>query len=300
MQYQTNLTLWSPSAQKQPRPPLHPIEGEAWPPALSSLSRWRNSACDCLDILHWNENSVAARLGGWEHPTILHLHLARLLLLAPVQHIGNLDVDSLTSFTPHTCSQTPQTTSRSHTLRWAILDQYKARLCLVHAGALLWHARRYSSNSLLEPFSVYTATIVIWAYSMAMQIMRGQGQERVIIPESQPYPGAPAQQDEPSLGHTGIDDRSSGSDTEVLVIQLDRPCDDEMVQNFVRSGNTMTARMHRVGDIRGASAPQRILKQGIRLLMGTVSGPDRAVPSWGVERSFVNSLNSLVECPVVP
>ncbi|KAL4814909.1 fungal-specific transcription factor domain-containing protein [Aspergillus spinulosporus] len=298
VQYQTNLTLWSPSAQKQPRPPFHPIE-EGWPPALSSLSRWRNSACDCLDILHWNANSISARLGGWEHPTILHLHLARLLLLAPIQHIEALGSESMASHTPQAPSPTAHTIARYHTLRWAIRDQYKARLCLVHAGALFWHIRRYSSNSFLEPFSVYTATLVIWAYSMAMHTMKGQGHEEANLPESLPHPGDPAQQEGQHLGETGLNDKSSDSDTEVMVIQIDRPCDDEIVQNFVRFGHTMSARMHRVGNIREPSAPRRIIKQGIRLLTGGSSDPDRAVPNWGVEKSFIDSLNSFTGITVV-
>jgi hypothetical protein len=57
--------------------------------------------------------------------------------------------------------------ARSHLFQWAIRDQFKARLAIVHAGAMFWHVRRYSTNSFAEPFAIYMSTLVIWAYSVS-------------------------------------------------------------------------------------------------------------------------------------
>ncbi|RAL58440.1 hypothetical protein DID88_005145 [Monilinia fructigena] len=48
------------------------------------------SACDCLDILHWHANSVIGAASGMEHPTVLHLHLARVVLLTPFAKIDEI------------------------------------------------------------------------------------------------------------------------------------------------------------------------------------------------------------------
>ncbi|KAF9888016.1 hypothetical protein FE257_009406 [Aspergillus nanangensis] len=169
-----------------------------------------------------------AQVAGWEHPTILHLHLARLLLLAPIQHFRCLDVSTFTAphpaLNPSTGSRmTGAATARYHTLHWALRDQYKARLCLVHAGALLWHVRRYSSNSFLEPFGVYAATLTVWAYSMAMQIVPD-------MPQPDPPTQHPHEETRGNDSSDGDGDGDGDSETEPTVIQLDRPCDDEIVQ----------------------------------------------------------------------
>lgn len=166
----------------------------------------------------------------------------------------------------------------------------------MHAGALLWHVRRYSSNSFLEPFGVYAATLTMWAYSIVMQMMRdhGHGDEAEAVPRPCP---SDIDIDPPHEEHPGpvpVDGQSSDVETEPVVIQLDRPCDDEIVQAFVRAGHGMSARINRVGDIRDSGAPRRILAQGIRLLNGG-TGPNGASPSWGVEQSYIRALYGLME-----
>ena len=52
-----------------------------------AISSWRNAALDCIDVLHWDANGTIAKLKGAEHPTVLHLHLSRVILLAPHQEI---------------------------------------------------------------------------------------------------------------------------------------------------------------------------------------------------------------------
>ncbi|RGP76923.1 transcription factor [Fusarium longipes] len=46
-------------------------------------SNWRNAALDCVDTLHWAANATIASLLGAEHPTVLHLHFSRVVLLVP-------------------------------------------------------------------------------------------------------------------------------------------------------------------------------------------------------------------------
>ncbi|KUL89489.1 hypothetical protein ZTR_04382 [Talaromyces verruculosus] len=235
IQSQTKLTTWSPTAKQQ----HHSHRGtqvESWPPALPSVSKWRNSACDCLDILHWEANATVAHTRGWENPTIFHLHLARLLILVPIHHIQRLATPSKSDYAGYK-------TSKHHVVRWANFDQFKARLSLVHAGALFCTK----------------------------------------MPQN---------------------DEDEG-DSQSTVIQLDRPCDDEIIQMYIRFGPRLSARMTGVGRICEASSPRRILKQGLRLLDGleeressslpeNLEGPKTVNPNWGISRSFSEILRLLV------
>ena len=47
---------------------------------------------------------------------------------------------------------------------------HKARLSVVHAGALLWHMGRCLTGGFLEPFALHMATLVLWAYSASPQL----------------------------------------------------------------------------------------------------------------------------------
>jgi hypothetical protein len=99
---QTELSTWVPTAKSQARTlQFDGDRGETWPPSSPLLSKWRNSACDSLDILHWSANSKVARAGGWEHPTILQLHLSRLIILAPTEHMQDLASLSLECAAPN-------------------------------------------------------------------------------------------------------------------------------------------------------------------------------------------------------
>ncbi|KAJ4288479.1 hypothetical protein N0V90_011715 [Kalmusia sp. IMI 367209] len=83
---QTRLNSWTPTALPQRRSEIPSVQQD-WLPTTRLATKWRNSACDCLDILHWPANSKAARCSGFEHPTILQLHLARLIILTPTSSI---------------------------------------------------------------------------------------------------------------------------------------------------------------------------------------------------------------------
>ncbi|CAG9942519.1 unnamed protein product, partial [Clonostachys rosea f. rosea IK726] len=253
-QHQNKLTFWIPNAAVQQSTPVTPVE-ETWPPALPVISRWRNSACDSLDILHWNVNGMISKSGGWEPPIVLHLHLSRLFLLTPTQHLQTLATEALLNSAVDSAKAAK---ARRHILQWALRDQYKARLSVIHAGALLWHVRRYSSGSFLEPFAILIATLVVWAYSTSVNLARQQPQ--AFNPESSNENGnASSQRSHPA---------DLEEDPEPTFLHLDRPCDDEMVQLYVRLGHKMSGHLSKVGDISLPEAPRKILEQGVYMLIG--------------------------------
>lgn len=57
-----------------------PTKDNFWLPLYPLYANWRNSACDCLDVIHWQASSTVAKASGIEHGVILHLHLARIVL----------------------------------------------------------------------------------------------------------------------------------------------------------------------------------------------------------------------------
>lgn len=310
-QSQSQLTAWSPSARPESRQDLQQKD-ETWPPSSELLSQWRNSACDCLDIIHWSANSKAVAAWGWEHSTILHLHLSRIFILTPLAHIQTL----ATSWRFHDAgieSDPGRTTkTRELVLRWVIQDQYKARLSVVHAGCLLWHVRRYSTQAFLEPYAIHVATLVLWAYSIALQLYNYH--EAALEPVSSvPADISPGSQ---TMNHTSPTHEPATAnqidpDALTTVVHLDRPLDDELVQLYVRWGGKMTSHLSRVGDVSGKAAPRKILEEGHRLLSDGIhlnrdvqygneqsnGGPNSDEPgmSWGIQLSFAESLSSLLE-----
>ncbi|KAF4453114.1 hypothetical protein FALBO_16052 [Fusarium albosuccineum] len=300
-QHQTALSRWVPTAGSQPRSRSNPL-AETWPPALPILTRWRNSACDCLDILHWTANSTAAKAGGWEHPTILHLHLSRLLLLTPWQHVQKVAAMSSPVAQNKRSNNKIYLEACNHLRQWAILDQYKARLSMVHAGALLWHVRRYSSNGFMEPYAVYLATLAVWSYSVFVRPQTTAPEQPTTTPRSAEANSWPHLS--PPSTNTGMAESNVDEEPEPSFVHLDRPCDDEMVQVYVRLGHKMKGYMLRVGDICSPDAPPKILKEGVRMLSqargqdGRFTKPDNTRDfkcTWGIERSFVQSLTCLLQ-----
>jgi hypothetical protein len=71
------------------------------------------------------------------------------------------------------------------------------------------------------------------------------------------------------------------------IILLDRPTDDELVQQFIRSGHTMKPHMSGVGGVFAADAPRRILLQGMKLLNSLVC--------WGASAPWLKVLNDPAE-----
>ncbi|PWY95869.1 C2H2 transcription factor, partial [Aspergillus sclerotioniger CBS 115572] len=251
------LSFWNPTSKKQSRHTAIP-SGSVWLPGIPSYSKWRNSACDCLDILHWAASSTVTRAAGLEHPTILHLHSARIVLLAPFREIRSL-ATSL-AMEEARWSGRQQTLEWHYILRWVKHDQYKARLAVVHAGAMLWHTREYSSHAFHESVAVFLATLILWAY----------GSCYALIPDM-------------NTGHeTGRDVAEKP-----LLIHLDRPCDDELAQLFVREGHGMKAILSGVGDVCAPHGPERTLRAGCMTL--------NRFSSWGISKRLIAILTKLAE-----
>lgn len=255
--FEQPLTLWSPTAERQQVNILHSLL-PVWLPGIPAYSKWRNSACDCLDILHWHANSVIGAASGMEHTTVLHLHLARVVLLTPFRRIVNLALFMAGDHLPS--SEADIVAHRKHIQRWATEDQYKARLAMIHAGALFWHVRRYSADGFYEPLSVFLATLALWAYGSFAQHTSEIAHDR----ESTP---------------------SEDGDAYPTSMQLDRPADDELVQLFVRRGAAMRANITRVGNICSENGPRRVLLEGRKLLLG--------LKIWGCSRKALNILTAL-------
>ncbi|KAF7588208.1 hypothetical protein BBP40_005991 [Aspergillus hancockii] len=252
------LSFWNPTAKKQSRDAAIP-SGSVWLPGIPSYSRWRNSACDCLDILHWAANSAIAKAAGLEHPTVLYLHEARIILLVPFREIKSL-VTSLATEKIR-WSERKQTIEWHYILRWIKHDQYKARLAIIHAGASLWHVRRYSSDAFHEPVAAFLAILTLWAYGLC---------HSQVFPEAKPHDG---------LNHN--------PPSEPTFLHLDRPCDDELVQIFVRGGQGMKGNVTGVGDICAPEGPARILRAGCEALT--------SLTSWGISKRYVAILTRLGE-----
>lgn len=326
-QSQTRLASWTPTAEIQLRTPQQKGQGlgESWPPSTPLLSKWRNSACDCLDILHWHENGKAAGAAGCEQPAIMYLHLSRLILLTPVVLIQTLA--SMPNVPADAACNSKYLDARTQVLRWAIHDAFKARLSVIHAGALFWHIRRYSSGGFLEPFAIYAGTLVIWAYSVSLQFAKQQG-ELVRLRSAAAYQsGGPHQgQENASNSHasSSLEAQSTTPQIETeheeppdpAFIHLDRPCDDEMVQMYLRRGDKMSAYMSRVGNIADGTAPRKIVLEGVRLLVDDPSSssggrtqenqnnhPENeqgplflpAAGRWGIGSSFLQVLQNLAQ-----
>ncbi|KAH8799842.1 hypothetical protein F5884DRAFT_811368 [Xylogone sp. PMI_703] len=261
--YSQPLSLWDPTAEKQD---VRRIVGLSpiWLPSIPIYSKWRNSACDSLDVLHWHANSVIGAASGMEHPTVLHLHLARVILLTPYKRILSLALH----LTGEVVSENVGST-RDYIRRWATEDQYKARLAMIHAGVLFWHVRRYSVDGFYEPSSVFLATLAMWAYgTFAPHTIQNPETREDRAEEVNPASG-------------------SDSETERLPtsIQLDRPADDELVQLFVKRGIYMKANIMGVGDLCSTKGPERVLNEGVKLLRG--------LRSWGFSMKGISILKAL-------
>ncbi|KAF5553323.1 transcription factor ZMS1 [Fusarium mexicanum] len=285
-QYGTALSRWAPVAHVEPRKESVSVT-ETWPPTLEMITRWRNSACDAFDILHWKANGKAANAGGTEHPTILHLHLSRLYILTPTKHFQKVAASAVLRQNGSELQNNMEYSEAcNHIQRWANIDQYKARLSIIHAGALLWHVRRYSSNDFIEPHAIYLATLSIWAYSV-FNTPRTESQQQHGDAVSR---SIPASGDGESQGSVRNNEEESEEEPDPTFIHLDRPCDDEMVQVYIRLGHKMTGHCQKVGNICSPNAPPKILKEGIRML----SHARAKNKEWGIEASYVKGLASLL------
>ncbi|OBT88451.1 hypothetical protein VE02_03272 [Pseudogymnoascus sp. 03VT05] len=326
--YQSDiLSDWVPTALSESH---HGVTSEKTTTPLTSsvVSRWTNGSCDCLDVLHWSAKSRILQASGLEHPTILHLHLARLILLAPVSDLQELARVKLRQETQSHSESFLDATMQEQDLqnsihKWVAHDQYKARLAIIHAGSVFWYLRRYSCGAVIEPFANYLATLVLWAYSTSTSAAKllASSTPNTVTYDSHRSADAGISQDashhnqylamrpnserhqsyfpNPSSLHAQIAGALDHLEChETSLIQLDRPCDDEIVQLFVRFGERMTPYMARIGDISTKGSGRKILREGIKLLSTHDShgaGVGERMPScaWGAAERFGELLAAL-------
>ncbi|OJD33743.1 c2h2 transcription protein [Diplodia corticola] len=313
-----SLASWVPSAaddastdcyyrtapEYQERAPNAAADRSAYMPENALYSKWRNAACDCLDVLHWAANATVAQHSGSEHNTICHLHLSRVILLTPLSEIVSL-AKSITSTTPSNGNNSNSTNNDAYNNRqslpqltkleaklslWVSKDQHKARLAVLHAGAVFWHVRRFSKAAFYEPGAVFLSTLALWAYATYTSLSHaGFG----ALTDSRSGSDSPS----PGTIFTASDDMAAATtsfsddlDEQPTFIRLDRPNDDEMVQLFVRNGDPsrMKAHVSGVGNLLAPSGPERVLREGCRIL-------SRMTLTWGVASEHVRVLASLIE-----
>jgi hypothetical protein len=265
------LSHWEPTAKPQASSEVLP-SSPVWPPSNPTVTKFQNSLCDCLDILHWQANATLMQAGSMEHPTVGFLHISRVVMLAPIESIVRL-AEGLTELRQLTI----ETVAKDKLLvkRWAIQGQYKARLAAVHAGALLWHLRQYPIDGFYEAPAIGLAALTLWALgTYSVQQLNGQN--------------APNPAREVSTANAAS---SSASTTEegsapCGIILLDRPTDDELVQQFIKHGHTMRAYIGGVVDLYGPNGPDKVLHVASKLLESS--------KCWGVSEAWLDLLQKLI------
>ena len=270
-QYFSNpMSQWEPTAKKQSSSEILP-QSQVSLLSVPTFTRWQNSVCDCLDILHWQANATIGQASGLEHPTVAFLHLARVVLLSPIKDIINL----ATAMTRGNADDSPDLNFEKLKIqRWAVQGQYKARLAAIHAGVVFWHLRRYSVDGFYEASAVGLACLMLWAFG-TFSVKHGATQQSTSNRQSQM-----ATDQHESLGE-------SSDDSTCDIILLDRPADDEIVQQFVRRGHTMRAHITGVGDLYGPLGPERVLSEGCKLL--------KLLKCWGISASWLDLMQRLLD-----
>ncbi|KAK4556244.1 hypothetical protein LTR86_006941 [Recurvomyces mirabilis] len=233
--------------------------------SVPSFPRWRNRACDSLDVLHWDALANSAKARGLEGPVFLQLHLARLLLLTPVKELLILtDLQSLDRsviYLPHQLAwqRLSKATCERHISIWASQDRYKARLAVVHAGAVFWHVRRA-----VTPRGE-TTDLARGDTVQDRQQRHGGGS---------PLQGAHVEPD----GANHLVGRASNASQRGLWSRMpqrydiDRPVDDELVQHFVRKGQaSVILKAEGVEDLCTAAGARQILLEAVTILRASNS-----------------------------
>ncbi|KAI4723724.1 hypothetical protein E4T49_08549 [Aureobasidium sp. EXF-10728] len=236
------------------------VQSQPRPHQISMYALWRDSVAESLEVLEWSANNVVNAASGMEHPTLLHLHLARIVLFAPFQSICDLAYGMTKE--DSSISSAQMANLRTTIRRWVVEDASRARLAALHAGALLRHLHAFHTNSFYEPSAVLLATLTLWAFGSFATI------------ESK----------------TGPTTQRRYSDTQIhpVSIALDQPLDPELARSFVNDGRDMVPMLRGVGSIRGAGAPERVLLEGSKLVS--------EIGRWGSGRKVTRILNNLSLC----
>lgn len=289
--HRRSLASWIPSAEdafdrhapEYQERPQNVADRSVYIPENPLYSKWRNAACDCLDVLHWAANATIAQQSGSEHNTVCHLHLSRVVLLTPISEIVSLAKSMATSDR----QSLPQLTKlESKVSLWVQKDQHKARLAMIHAGAVYWHVRRFSKAGFYEPTAVFLSTLAMWAYASYTSLTTSFARTDSRSGSESPSPGAISSSNFTSSDITALSDDFDHP----TFIRLDRPNDDEMVQLFVRNGDPckMKAHVSGVGNLLSPLGPERILREGCKIL-------SRMTLTWGIANEHLKVLSNMVE-----
>ncbi|KAI5276377.1 hypothetical protein E4T47_00567 [Aureobasidium subglaciale] len=229
---------------------------------ISAYNLWRDSICESLDILQWSANNVIHAASGIEHPTVLHLHLARIVLFAPIQTICDLAYGMTKEDISINVEQ--MACLRTAIRRWVVEEESesKARLAVLHAGALLRHLHAFHTNGFYEPSAVLLATLTLWTYgTFTTNVMSTRSSAQRRFSDTQVHP---------------------------ISIALDQPLEADLARSFVKEGRDMMPTLRAVGSIRGAGGPERVLLEGSKLVS--------EIGRWGSGRKVMRILNNLSLC----
>ncbi|KAI7539960.1 hypothetical protein KC331_g9439, partial [Hortaea werneckii] len=83
------------------------------------------------------------------------------------------------------------------------------------------------------------------------------------------------------------DAQEAQGDPVCSIILLDRPTDDELVQQFIKRGHEMQAHMTGVGNLYDDEGPQRVLSQATKLLS--------TLACWGVSTRWLQFIQKFSE-----
>ncbi|CAD0109139.1 unnamed protein product, partial [Aureobasidium uvarum] len=236
------------------------VQSQPQPHQISMYALWRDSVSGSLEVLEWSANNVVNAASGMEHPTLLHLHLARIVLFAPFQSICDLAYGMTKEDSSINSAQ--MTNLRTTIRKWAIEDANRARLAALHAGALLRHLHAFHTNSFYEPSAVLLAILTLWAFGSF---------------------ATAATNTEPTTQR-----RYSDTQIHPINIAIDQPLDPDLARSFVNDGRDMVPMLRGVGSIRGAGAPERVLLEGSKLVS--------EIGRWGSGRKVTRILNNLSLC----
>ncbi|KAF5582647.1 C2H2 transcription factor [Fusarium pseudocircinatum] len=233
---------------------------------LSSWVEWRNQMCDCLDVLHSHANGTTGHAGGFERPIVLHLHLARIILLSPWKEIQLVacflcgsEFGQPVQYGNGAMTEAQYAEMLTAIRVWLSRDEYKMRLAVIHSGGIFWHIRRYSTQKFYEPATLFIAALVLWAFCLRNKFLS-------------PLPTDPDTPPEGSTAtpHIKPDEDSDGKavldSAEIMRIYIDRVLDDELVQTLVLGRDPIEVYMSRVGNLDLPEAPVKLLHEAARLL----------------------------------
>lgn len=258
--FESPLSSWAPSVRRDigtALPPTVPIHQ----PSITEVKSWQSATCDALDLMHWQANAAIGSSGGLEQPTVLHLHVAKLVILAPHVQITHL---ARTMASGQVRLEDDSLAKSKHVVQeWANQRQKLARTATVHAGLIYWHLRRYTISGFYEAHSLALAALVLWAFGTFSSGAGAQGLESADNEESE-----------------------QSDDAMCEIILIDRPTDQELVQQFIQHGHSMRVHMTGVEDLYGPRGPESVLEQGCRLLSSL---------RWGASASWLQVLQMLAE-----